>query len=65
MEILTSHSSGEWSGCRGSLPQARGDQEDQEDLRFRLLLWIPVDPVKKANMNLKVDLTQVINEPGF
>lgn len=55
MEILTFHKSSERNGCCGSLPQARGDREDQEDLRFPLLLWVQVDPVNKANMNLKLD----------
>lgn len=44
-------------GRCGSLPQAQGDQEDQEDLQFQLLLWVQVDPVNKANINRKLYLT--------
>lgn len=40
----------------GSLPQARGDQEDQEDLRLRLLLWVQVDPMNKVETDLDLAL---------
>lgn len=42
-------SDGAEKGYRGSLPQARVDQEDRVGQQFQLLLWVQLDPVNNQD----------------